>query len=249
MLFFEKEDLAFCISNVIYFKQGYSKTQNYSLKHNALSFRIRADTLIKTPHQCFRPESGSICHFPARLEYQRTANIDELIVVHFECYNFDSEQIDCYHAQSPQKYERLFWEILNCWNRHDPDCQYKCSAIFCRILSELYKDHLTEQPSYRRIAPSLEYMRQNMLKNDFSLQEAAKMSFISDVYFRKLFKDAYKISPKQYVIETRIQYAKSLIHSGCCSLREIAELCGYNDYKHFTTEFKRITSVSPSKYI
>ena len=36
--------------------------------------------------------------------------------------------------------------------------------------------------------------------------------------------------------------------AGYYSLTENSELCGYNDYKHFSVEFKKATGLSPSKY-
>ena len=85
-------------------------------------------------------------------------------------------------------------------------------------------------------------------KKDFSLQIAAKKSFISEPYFRKLFNKEFGISPKKYVIEHRIKYAASLIIAGYFSLQEISQMCGYDDYKHFSSAFKKIMNVSPSKY-
>ena len=33
------------------------------------------------------------------------------------------------------------------------------------------------------------------------------------------------------------------------SIKEVATLSGYRDYKYFSTEFKRIKGVSPSEYL
>ena len=92
------------------------------------------------------------------------------------------------------------------------------------------------------------YIEKNYLRNDFSLSDAAAKSFMSETYFRKLFKQEFGTSPKHYVISRRIEYAKALIITGYFSIEKIAGMCGYNDEKHFSTEFKKITGVSPSKY-
>ena len=72
---------------------------------------------------------------------------------------------------------------------------------------------------------------------------------MSEGYFRKLFKEEFGISPQKYIIELRIQNAVALISKGYYSLKEIAYMSGYNDYKYFSVEFKKSMGVSPSEYI
>ena len=72
---------------------------------------------------------------------------------------------------------------------------------------------------------------------------------MSEVYFRKLFKEEYGISPQKYIINLRMQYAKGLISTGYYSLNEVAYMSGYTDYKYFSVEFKKSMGVSPSEYL
>ena len=65
----------------------------------------------------------------------------------------------------------------------------------------------------------------------------------------KLFKAEYGFSPQKYIIHLRIQYAKQLISTGYYSVKEIALMSGYTDYKYFSTEFKKQVGVSPSDYV
>ena len=92
------------------------------------------------------------------------------------------------------------------------------------------------------------FYNSDTLQQDFSISEAAIKSFISEQYFRKLFKKEFGISPKKYVIEHRIKRAQALILTNHYTIAEISELCGYSDYNHFSTEFKKITGTSPSQY-
>ncbi len=247
-MFFRQETLAFQLFDVLYLQQGYSKTRNRNRHYDALSFRIQSDTMIEDRQQTLHLQNGAITYFPSNWEYTRIAKHDDLIVVHFKCFNFSGSRIESFQPQRKQEYEALFYALLECWKEKSPDYQYQCASIFCQILSMIYLDNRPNTISQTKIEPSMEYIRKNLLKKDFSLTEAAKRAYISDVYFRKLFREAHGISPKQYVIQGRIQHAASLILSGYCSLQEVADLCGYHDYKHFTTEFKRIMGVSPSQY-
>lgn len=247
-MLFHQKTLAFQILDVLYLQQGYTKTRNRNRHYDALSFRIQSDTAIEFENKTFHLQNGAITYFPSNCEYTRTAQTDNLIVVHFKCFNFIGQQIESFLPSSPEVYEELFAALLDCWNKKAPDYQYQAASLFCRILSKIYLEHHSNIAYISKIEPSIQYIQQNIFHPDFSLKMAAKASYVSDVYFRKLFREIYGISPKQYVIQNRILHGASLILSRYFSLQEIAEQCGYRDYKHFSTEFKRITGVSPSKY-
>ena len=72
---------------------------------------------------------------------------------------------------------------------------------------------------------------------------------MSEVYFRKLFKEEFGISPQKYIIDLRLQNAAGLISTGYYSLKEVAYMSGYTDYKYFSVEFKKNMGVSPSEYL
>ena len=91
-------------------------------------------------------------------------------------------------------------------------------------------------------------LRHNFKNPDISVSDAADVSNISEVYFRKLFKKQFGVSPKTYIINARIKHAVNLIESGYYSLSEIAEMCGFEDYKYFSSQFHQIKGVPPSKY-
>ncbi|MBQ6703042.1 MAG: helix-turn-helix transcriptional regulator [Clostridia bacterium] len=81
-----------------------------------------------------------------------------------------------------------------------------------------------------------------------SIREIANQSFVSEVYFRKLFKKEYGKSPQKYIVFLRIRYATELISTKYYSLKEVALMSGYTDYKYFSTEFKKHIGCSPSEY-
>ena len=71
---------------------------------------------------------------------------------------------------------------------------------------------------------------------------------MSEVYFRKIFKAEYGTSPQKFIIKLRMQKAVELIETGDYSLKEVALMSGYKDYKYFSAEFKRLFGVSPSEH-
>lgn len=82
------------------------------------------------------------------------------------------------------------------------------------------------------------------IKND----ELANISGMSTVYFRKLFREVIGISPIAYVHEVRIKKAKDMLRSDYGNITDIALSLGYSDVHDFSSVFKKIVGVSPSKY-
>jgi len=247
-LFFEQESIAFQILDVLELNQGNVKIYNSKRNFEALSFRYESDTIIETKDKQIELKDNSVALFPSATDYTRISKKDKLIVIHFKSISYHSNEIEYFYPESYDKYYALFKKALECWTAKGISYKHEASAILCQIFSLLYRDN---KPTYNydaKIYKSIQYIHENCLKSDFSLTEAAKMSHISEVYFRKLFKKAFGISPKGYVIKRRIQHAEAMINTGYYSLQEISEMCGYNDYKYFSVEFKKITGVSPSKY-
>jgi two-component system response regulator YesN len=52
----------------------------------------------------------------------------------------------------------------------------------------------------------------------------------------------------EYVTIVRIKAAKQLLADSKKSILDISSEVGYNDFKHFTKQFKKITSLTPSEY-
>ena len=248
-MFFEKDSLSFNLLDVLELRQKNISIFNSGRNFSALSFRYRANTALKTENEEYRLKDNFVSYVPARLDYERVATVDELIVVHFETMDYRTKSIECFEARRPEILARLFSDILECWNKKEVGYKYRCSAILCEIFAECYADNYKATSHTSKIQNSVDYIHKNYRNQNLTLKEIAAESFMSEVYFRKLFKEQYKVSPQKYIIDLRIQNAVGLISTGYYSLKEVAYMSGYNDYKYFSTEFKRIKGVSPSEYL
>lgn len=77
-----------------------------------------------------------------------------------------------------------------------------------------------------------------------NLTDAANMSKFA---FLRLFKTAFGISPYQYLLNKRLNYAKSLLEKGD-PIHQIAFNIGYADTPTFSKAFKQNFGISPSKW-
>ena len=86
------------------------------------------------------------------------------------------------------------------------------------------------------------------LDQDLSLMQIAEIINISPTYFASLFKHAIGISPHQYVIQQRVEQAKSLLKSKTdLSITDIALQVGFSSQSHLTQQFRRLTGITPKQ--
>ena len=248
-MFFEKDILSFNIIDVLELKQRNVDMSNSGRNFNALSFRFRSDAVLMTKTKKHSMKDNYVSYVPARLDYTRVASVDELIVVHFDTINYNTKNIEYFIPTDPSAFAGLFRKMLDVWNKKEIGYKYKSSAILCEIFAECYKQNYVSESQNSKIQNSVEYILKNYKKNDLSIKEIADKSFMSEVYFRRLFKEKYGISPQKYIINLRIQNAVGLISAGYYSLKEVAYMSGYNDYKYFLVEFKKKMGISPSEYL
>lgn len=248
-MIFEKESLSFNILEVMKLNQENVNMWNAGRNFGALSFRIHADTRLKTSSSEFCVKDDFIVYVPPRLDYTRISRKDELIVVHFDTIDYQTQNIEFFKTQNPKKLSKLFQEILNCWDKKEIGYKLKCSAILYEIFAECYSQNFQSKAPDSKIRNSVEYIYENYKRSDLTLREIAQRSYMSEVYFRKLFKKEYGISPQKFIVNLRIQNAVNLIAAGYYSLKEIADMSGYKDYHYFSFEFKKKTGITPSKYL
>lgn len=248
-MFFEKDLISFNLLDVLKLEQRNISKQNTGRNFSAISYRSHADTYLSTDTSEHHMTDNSVAYVPARLDYNRNARIDELIVIHFETTNYQTRSIETFMPQTPQILAGLFNEVYECWQKKELGYKYECSALLCRIFSECHiQNHKTETRA-SKIQNSVDCMLESYKNGALSISEIASRSFMSEVYFRKLFKEEYGISPQKYLIRLRIQNAVGLISTGYYSLKEVAYMSGYSDYKYFSSEFKKAMGISPSEYL
>ncbi len=83
---------------------------------------------------------------------------------------------------------------------------------------------------------------------EISLDELAKMTGLSKFLLVRKFKETFEISPRQFLLEKRIELAKQLILRSDKSFTQISNQCGFSNLHHFSKTFKKHTNYSPSDY-
>ena len=100
----------------------------------------------------------------------------------------------------------------------------------------------------RSVIQAMKYIHQNY-PGDVSLADIARAANLSPYHLTRVFKKAAGISPHQYLLQVRVNSARSLLTAGAGdrSLAEIAAAVGFADQSHLTRHFKRMLGVTPKQ--
>ena len=84
--------------------------------------------------------------------------------------------------------------------------------------------------------------------SDWSVDEMAEICGVSVPYFFVLCRKYYHCSPYRMLKKLRLQLAEELLRETWYPVKQIAEMCGYNNTEHFCRQFHKFVGVSPGKY-
>jgi AraC family transcriptional regulator len=102
-------------------------------------------------------------------------------------------------------------------------------------------------PNYR-LRQVIEYI-DAYLDRDLTLAELAAVTQMSPNYFTQLFKQSTGLTPHQYVIQRRVEWAKRLLIEGKLAIADIALQVGFAHQSHLNRHFKRWVGVTPKIFL
>ncbi len=162
-------------------------------------------------------------------------------VINFECPNVICDTIVVIPTQNAEQlifdYERLKKLFYFDGNRA------QIFSIFYDMLHKLCPDDIP-----RKLKKAIQLIRTDFCDPSLTNTKLAAECNVSEIYFRKLFTKHFGSSPKQFIIDMRIQNAKQLLAEGELNVEAISEKCGFSNPYHFCRLFKQHVGTTPSKY-
>ncbi|OLO99279.1 AraC family transcriptional regulator [Mycolicibacterium porcinum] len=93
----------------------------------------------------------------------------------------------------------------------------------------------------------IEFLDDSM-DSEITLETLAQQAKMSVGGFIKAFRDAFHTTPYQFLLDRRIDRAKSLLRTTPHTVTEISAMVGFSTPNHFATAFRHRVGVSPSSY-
>lgn len=143
-----------------------------------------------------------------------------------------------------------FENAIKCFQKQHPASLAECKALFYEIVTALIKQHFSylDKEKSEQLSKAVAYIKENCFRTDFRLSDVSHFLGISQRYFEKLFSQKYSVTPKEYIINFKIQKAKELLSSHTMQVKEISEELGFCDVYHFSKIFKSKTGFTPVEY-
>ena len=197
-----------------------------------------------------RTEGGSLFYLPKGSSYQvKTLRSGGCYAINFQAEIDDRPFV--LNLRNSESLKKSFRQACAEWKADTPMCHAAAMrAVYDAILETQREVSGGYVPNEKmdRIAPAILQIEQRFTDPDLSVEGLAETCGMSEVYFRKIFAARFGISPKEYIIQKRMEYARGLLTLGELEVSEVARLCGYTEPCHFSREFKRRMGVSPQKY-
>lgn len=95
-----------------------------------------------------------------------------------------------------------------------------------------------------RLLPVIQYVQAHY-SEDLSLKQLADILYLTPSHFSRLFKQAFNISPYQFVIQQRVNAARDLLNDPSVTIAEVAAEVGFSDHSHLTRHYKRLMGKNP----
>ncbi len=132
----------------------------------------------------------------------------------------------------------------------DEICELKVKEIIAKVVraSALGSKEREVSPavhaafSAARSKIHLEYSK------NWNIDSMAELVHLSPSRFFSIYKTIFGISPKNDLLNVRMEHAKMLLLDGSLSVKDAAEMTGYTNVYHFIRAFKLHTGKTPGKY-
>lgn len=155
------------------------------------------------------------------------------------------------HINSLFEISNLFDKIIQEFNANDIGSNTLIASYINQIVVYFLRFSNFNNASSENILDKILEVERILEKNfqkNIKIQDICAELFISHHYLTHKFKEYTGISPKQYLMQIRLNNAGKLLSENALSIGEIAQRSGFNDTANFIRLFKRHFGVSPKVF-
>ena len=162
----------------------------------------------------------------------------------FNLYRFISDK---YCVDAKDMSEELFRTVVENYTKDTPDAAMRVEGAMKLLLADFLDGSDTKKRSVMRFSPVLSYIEENY-KRTLTLDELSSIMNMSSKHFSRAFRQTFRTTPHQYVINKRLTESQQLLLEGNLSVKEIAYAVGFENENYFSELFSDKIGISPLKF-
>ncbi len=124
-------------------------------------------------------------------------------------------------------------------------------GLLLSILTTIARKKNDPSPERQSIKTRINNVCRDIYANygeSLSVKDYADMCNLSESRFSHLFSEIMGVSPKQYILNAKIEMSKELLENTDLSISQISDMAGFQNQSYFSRIFKKYTGVCPSEY-
>ena len=151
--------------------------------------------------------------------------------------------------------KRIISVILEMEKMNDTERFYALLSIF-KIFATTNEYRVLSSPAFSEpfwqdesgsMQKALKHILQNFQKH-VAIRDLLKITNMSNTSFYASFKQTYRMTFKDYLLNTRVGYACKLLTDASQNISGIAYDSGFGNISNFNRQFKRIKGITPSQF-
>lgn len=235
-------------------QRGKTELKSFNARtHDIISVRLNGAGYFKTEKNSFCVGRSDALYLPYTAHYTQRTEGETVLAVYFINYTFQRDAApEVVSFEDIEAVQTLLLQMYKIWREQKSGYRLRCTALLYELL---YLLHQTEQSRLldstgrdARIRCALDYIHTHYRSENIEIRSLARMCYVSEAYFRRLFEKLYHTSPKQYINHLRLDYAAQLLKSRLYTVAEISEKAGFFDAKYFARCFRARYGCSPREY-
>ena len=153
-----------------------------------------------------------------------------------------------------EKYHKLFSRVCDRAPDFDDYSDIADSGRLIELLYSLRKDCAVDifadtktENTQSAILSAVEYIKKHYFE-PINVDTLAQMCHLSTSYFYRIFTQVADLTPNEFIIQTRLKAAQTMLVSSDASMVEVVERCGFNSQSYFCYSFKKNFGVTPNEF-
>jgi AraC-like DNA-binding protein len=150
---------------------------------------------------------------------------------------------------NPDAVHRFADELLTTCHHGSTDQSLLCHYAYTRLLwiSHRYSQDIVIHDQLSPAQKARHYIDAHYM-SQITIDQVAVHAGISSSYLHAQFKEEFKTSPHQYIINRRFEEARHLLAGDRYPLRDITSICGFTDVPNFCRAFKKRYGLTPAQF-